>query len=93
VEKFGIDGIEFCKIIEGAGSNYVMKQVMTVAFMAIKNFEKVCRTKGQINYFNISTPNSPIALIWPPGYYRTIVKVYDNFDENIYTFLLDAIWK
>jgi hypothetical protein len=86
-----MEKLELCKVIRGTGGNALMKQMVSFVMSAVKNFNEICQMKGQIAIYNYSSSDSALAVIWPKGFYRSSIKVYDNFDENIYTFALDSV--
>jgi hypothetical protein len=91
VEKYYMEKIEFCKIIRGANVNGLLQQMMKAA-LTVKGLDTFCQVKGKVGFYNATIPDSPLTFLWPPGFYRSSIKVYDEFDEKIYYFVIDSIW-
>ncbi|KAG5668267.1 hypothetical protein PVAND_016214 [Polypedilum vanderplanki] len=54
-------------------------------------YERLCTSSGQINFLNISAPDSPFLALFPMGFYSSIFSYADDLDDNLWNVTLNFI--
>ncbi|KAG5668533.1 hypothetical protein PVAND_016471 [Polypedilum vanderplanki] len=77
-----LEKIEICKLLEGSSSSAFLKSF--IAWLS-SLFPKtgICTILGQINFNNISIPESAFMQMFPTGRYLAVFSYFDDVDKNI----------
>jgi len=86
---FKFPPIEWCPLMSNSAkkSNPLIKTLMTIMRKTAKEFVHPCPFIAVHTAHNITLDRS-LALIYPKGTYRFILRVSDDVDKNIWTIKL-----
>lgn len=84
--------IEWCNLVNGmVAENSFLKSFLVIARDLIAELFIVCSQSGPIAVSNISYAKSALVATFPPGNYKSIYRLYDEIDDNIYNLTSYAI--
>jgi Protein of unknown function (DUF1091) len=83
--------VEICNVLNGTDSNPIAKLIFDgVAEKLPKGFLHPCPYVGQITANNVSIKITNVLYQFLRGRYKTFIRAFDEKDENIITFKLEA---
>lgn len=75
--------IEFCRIYAGLEYSPLVNLIKNAAKSFKNGLLESCSRAGAISSYNISSADVPVER-WPSGNYKTEIKLFDDFDDNIF---------
>lgn len=90
---FKVSKIEWCSFMAGTSrSNYMITMLVnTIKSSATENIFHKCPFDGKIVLTNVTMKNQKLLMIYPSGNYRFVIKVNDDWDDEI--FLINIAYK
>lgn len=61
-----------------------VKTILNVMRTAQFGMFEACSRAGDVRSYNISYMNSTLITMWPSGDYRTMFRLFDSLDDNIF---------
>ncbi|KAG5668542.1 hypothetical protein PVAND_016480 [Polypedilum vanderplanki] len=78
-----LENIEVCKILEGSSTTQFLKSFIDWLTELFPNYTKICTILGQINFNNITVPDSSFIKVFPVGRYLSVFSYVDDVDKNV----------
>lgn len=83
--------VEMCKLLNGTVNNPLGKWMIDTFSPSVpKGFFHSCPYVGLVQAMNVSISSIPVLKQFLIGLYKIIVQSFDEEDENIITFKLEA---
>lgn len=77
-----IPDIHYCKILEGMSTSPFLVSVLD-AFKSFGDCVEICTRAGEFQASNISFSDLKFISIWPAGYYKVNLVLFDDTDSSI----------
>jgi len=85
--------IPACAVVNGTVSNPLLQMLKNMAGPSLDPIFKPCPYFGEVKVMNITADLKELSYIYSEGTYKTILRFYDNLDENLLTLVLYAYVK
>jgi hypothetical protein len=76
--------IEWCKLVKGMKTTPLFETLLGIAAELAKDLLEVCFRTGEFKVSNITHANLSYIRAFPSGEYKSVYRVYDEFDGNIF---------
>jgi hypothetical protein len=83
--------IEWCKILENIGKIRFFDNIVEFVQIYAKDLLEVCTRTGNFKVSNVTFTESEFISKFPEGDYKTVFRLYDDVDLNIYNLTYTTI--
>lgn len=80
---------DWCSFMNGTSDNILIKVTVDVIAKTATELIHACPYKGEVKGLNITLDTGKFGGIYPQGKYRTLFRLSDNVDPNIFTISYD----
>jgi len=87
-----LKNIAACAFVNGSASNPLL-QLLKRTNENLEPIMRPCPYFGELKLLNITADIKELHYIYPEGTYKSIIKFYDNLDDNIYTLTIFTYMK